>query len=715
MTSTQDVTTRITPPPIDVTSITPAGARYENDDIGRIVIDRPTYSVNAIDLPMIAALRNAIDDARAARPRGLVIMSAKPDQFVAGADLAMLGRWPSAADITRASHEIQGIFNDLAALPFPTVAAINGSALGGGYELALACDWRIAADAPSVRVGLPEVSLGLLPAAGGTQRLTRLIGLPRALDQILNARRSNARRALRAGLVDEVVHPAALERAALDRARSGKKRKVQGGASLVDRAATWITPLRAFALRQARSRTVAETKGHYPAPLKAIEAIAVGLEKGMEAGLEAEARLFGELATSDVSRNLIGLFLLGLAQRKVAFEGLPRGEAATDIAVVGAGLMGSGIAQAAAIGGATVRMRDVDTKAVARGLDAVHKLTTDAARKRVIERRESARVISRVTGTTDYSGFRRADLVIEAVFEDLAVKRNVIKELEDMVGSETVIATNTSALPIWQVAKNAMHPERIVGMHFFSPVHRMPLVEVVRPDKADPRALARVVAEAQAMGKTAIVVRDTPGFYTTRVLGFMLAEAMLLLEEGARIEDIDGAMVAFGWPIGPLALTDEVGLTVARHVGETVAAARGIKNAPSAVQRLTDAGMQGKRGGRGFYRYNGKKRTPNPDVYSLIGMTPGAEWHDEQTARRLTLLFVNEAARCLDEGVLRSAAEGDLGAVMGVGFPPFLGGPFRWADSEGATMRDDLRRLADRHGERYTPSASLMQGRRFYA
>ncbi|MEP6694704.1 MAG: 3-hydroxyacyl-CoA dehydrogenase NAD-binding domain-containing protein, partial [Chloroflexota bacterium] len=614
-----------------------------------------------------------------------------------------------------ASREIQRIFNELAALPFPTVAAINGSALGGGYELALACDWRIAADAPSVRVGLPEISLGLLPAAGGTQRLPRLIGLPRALDQILNARRSNARRALRAGLVDEVVHPAALERAAIDRAKKGGKRKVQGGASLVDRAATWFSPLRNYALRRARDAASKETKGHYPAPFKALEAIETGLAGGMEAGLEAEARLFGELATSDVSRNLIALFVLGLAQRRAAFEGLPRGEAPLDIAVVGAGLMGSGIAQSAAIGGATVRMRDVDTKAVARGLDAVRKLTTDAARKRVIERRESARVISRVSGTTDYSGFRRADLVIEAVFEDIAVKRNVIKELEDIVGSETVIATNTSALPIADIAKNAMHPERIVGMHFFSPVHRMPLVEVVQPDKADPKALATVVAEAQAMGKTAIVVRDTPGFYTTRVLGFMLAEAMLLLEEGARIEQVDGAMTAFGWPIGPLALTDEVGLTVARHVGETVAAARGITSGPSAVQRLTDAGMQGKRGGKGFYRYDGKKRTPNTDVYSLIGTTPGAEWHGAETARRLTLLFVNEAARCLDEGVIRSPAEGDLGAVMGVGFPPFLGGPFRWADTEGTVLRDDLRRLAARFGERYTPSKSLMQGRRFYA
>jgi 3-hydroxyacyl-CoA dehydrogenase/enoyl-CoA hydratase/3-hydroxybutyryl-CoA epimerase len=700
---------------IDAAAIAPAGARYEDGEIARIVIDRPTDKVNAIDGPLVAALGRAVAEAREARPRGLVIVSAKPDQFVAGADLALLSSWPSAGEISQASREIQRIFNELAALPFPTVAAINGSALGGGYELALACDWRIAADAPSVRVGLPEISLGLLPAAGGTQRLPRLIGLPRALDQILNARRSNARRALRAGLVDEVVHPAALERAAIDRARRGEKRAVRGGASLVERSATWLPPLRAYALRQARSRALAETKGHYPAPLKALEAIAVGLAQGMDAGLEAEARLFGELATSDVSRNLIALFVLGLAQRRAAFDGLPRGEAPSDIAVVGAGLMGSGIAQSAALGGETVRLRDVDTAAVARGLDAVRKLTTDAARKRVIERREGARVISRVTGTTDYSGFRRAELVIEAVFEDVAVKRNVVKELEDVVGSDTVIATNTSALPIAEIARDAKHPERIVGMHFFSPVHRMPLVEVVRPEKAEPRALARVVAEAQAMGKTAIVVRDTPGFYTTRVLGFMLAEAMLLLEEGARIEDVDRAMVAFGWPIGPLALTDEVGLTVARHVGETVAAARGITSGPSAVQRLTDAGMQGKRGGRGFYRYEGKKRIPNAEVYSLIGMRPGAQWHGEETARRLTLLFVNEAARCLDEGVLRSPAEGDLGAVLGVGFPPFLGGPFHWADSQGAALRDDLKRLAERHGERYTPAASLASGRRFYA
>jgi 3-hydroxyacyl-CoA dehydrogenase/enoyl-CoA hydratase/3-hydroxybutyryl-CoA epimerase len=251
-------------------------------------------------------------------------------------------------------------------------------------------------------------------------------------------------------------------------------------------------------------------------------------------------------------------------------------------------------------------------------------------------------------------------------------------------------------------------------MHFFSPVHRMPLVEVVRPAKADPAALARVVAEAQAMGKTAIVVKDSPGFYTTRVIGRMLGEAMRLLEEGGRIEDIDRAMTDFGWPLGPFALADEVGLTVARHIDEFMAAAQGLTYQPSVVARLVDAGMTGKRGKRGFYVYEDKKRTPNAEVYALIGRPVGASTNANDVARRLTLLFLNEAARCFDEGVLRSAAEGDLGAVMGLAFPPFLGGPFRWADTQGAPLRDELRRLAERHGDRYAPAACLSEGTFFH-
>jgi 3-hydroxyacyl-CoA dehydrogenase/enoyl-CoA hydratase/3-hydroxybutyryl-CoA epimerase len=630
----------------------------------------------------------------------------------------MLASWPSAAEIATASRAMQSVLDDLARLPFPTVAAISGSALGGGYELALACDWRVAADAPSVRVGLPEVSLGLLPAAGGTQRLPRLVGLPRALDLVLNARRLGARRALRAGLVDEVVHPAALGKAAADRAASAGKRRPAGGASALDGAATWLAPVRAIAVRRARARVARESGGHYPAPFKAIEAMRIGLAEGMARGLEAEASFFGELATSDAARNLIALFLSGLHQRRAAFEGLDRAAAPHQIAIVGAGLMGSGIAQAAAVGGAEVRLRDVDDAAVGRGLAAVRKLTTDAGRKGIIDRRETERVIARVTGTTDLSGFGRADLAIEAVFEDLALKRRVLAELEGAMRDDAVIASNTSAIPIAEIARDARRPERVVGMHFFSPVHRMALVEVVRPAAADVEALARVVAAAQAMGKTVIVVRDGPGFYTTRVIGSMLGEATLLLAEGAHIGSVDAAMTAFGWPLGPFALIDEVGLAVARHAGETVAAAEGSAAGPNAVQVLTDAGLTGKRGGEGFYRYAGKQRLPNPRVPELlaaagIGAQPSAT-DPAALADRLTLLFVNAAARCVDEGILRSPAEGDLGAVLGLGFPPFVGGPFRWADARRAWIRERLRALADRYGPRYEPAASLAAGAAFY-
>ncbi len=700
---------------VDIASIAPAGASYEPGDgvVGRIVIDRPNDSVNSIDPPLIAALFGAVAAARAARPRGLVLASAKPDTFSGGADLKLLSIWPSAAELTEASRAMQRLCDEIAALPCTSVAALNGSALAGGYELALACDWRVAADTPELRVGLPEVQLGLIPAAGGTQRLARLVGLPRALDLILGARRLSARRALRAGLVDELAQPAVLERAAYDRALKGAKREPAGGRSALERAATFVAPARALALRQARARLMKETRGHYPAPPRVLDALAIGLARGMPAGLDAEARAFGELATSDVARNLIALFFLTTRQRRASSEGLPRADAPRDVAVVGAGLMGSGIAQAAAVAGMTVRMRDVDDAALARGLGAVRALTTEASRKGAIERRESARVIARVSGTTDYSGFARAELVIEAVFEELGLKRRVLGELEAATRDDAVIASNTSALPIAEIATGARRPERVVGMHFFSPVHRMPLVEVVRTERAEPWAVARVVAAANALGTTVIVVRDGPGFYTTRILGLMLGEATHLLEQGARIEDVDRAMTAFGWPVGPLALIDEVGLAVARHAGDTVAAAAGIDAPRNAVALLAEAGLEGKRGGAGFYLYGGRRRVPNPRVYELLGAAPAATPPD--VAERLTALFVNAAVRCLDEGVLRSAGDGDLGAVLGLGFPPFLGGPFRYADARGAALVERLRALAASAGARYEPAASLASGRRFFS
>ena len=638
-----------------------AGARYESgaDGIGRIVVDRPTDTVNAIDPGLLAALSRAVTEAREARPRGLLIVSAKPDQFVGGADLSLLRSWPSAAEISEASRATQRVVSDIAALPFVTVAAINGSALGGGYELALACDWRIASDAPSVRIGFPEIGLGLIPAGAGTQRLPRLVGLPRALDLILGSRRLSARRALRAGLVDEVVTAAGLERAARDRALRGGKRQRTGGATAAERAATWLAPARAFVLRRARERVAKETKGHYPAPEMAIEAMSIGLARGMADGLAYEARAFGELASGPVARNLIALALLGLKQRRAAGADLPKATAPSEVAVVGAGLMGSGIAQSAAIAGLEVRLGDVDDAALGRGLSAIRTLTEDAGRKGVVDRREAGRAIARVTGTTDWSGFGRADLVVEAVFEDLALKRRVLGEIEAVARADAVIASNTSALPIAEIATGAKHPERVVGMHFFSPVHRMGLVEVVRHASADPSAVARVVATAQALGKTAIVVRDGPGFYTTRVIGVMLGEATRLLDEGARIDDVDRAMTAFGWPIGPFALMDEVGLAVAQHAGETVAAALGASAERNAVAELVKGGLVGKRGA-GFYTYDGKKRTPNARAYELLHlpMDSGSRPAMNDVALRLTFRRIPTERRGRESPRQRAACRG---------------------------------------------------------
>jgi 3-hydroxyacyl-CoA dehydrogenase/enoyl-CoA hydratase/3-hydroxybutyryl-CoA epimerase len=401
------------------------------------------------------------------------------------------------------------------------------------------------------------------------------------------------------------------------------------------------------------------------------------------------------------------------------------------LGVVGAGFMGAAIAEVGAAAGLGVRVRDVSPDAVATGLANIRKMVDEGVARHRFESREARDIVQRVSGATDYSGFDRADVVIEAVFEELAVKRNVVKELEAILPPTAVIASNTSALPIKDIASVASHPERIVGMHFFSPAQRMPLLEVVRPDAAADWAVATAVALGTRMGKTVIVVGDSPGFYTSRVLGVMLNEAAILLGEGARMEDVDRAITTFGFAVGPFVLYDEVGLQVALHAGETVTRAFGDRvPADAIVPRLVAAGQTGRKAGAGFYlwprpsrlaaplRRFGRqpRRVPNPAAY---GGRPREAVAQAAIQDRLVLLFVNEAIRCLEEGVLRSPTDGDLGAVLGLGFPPFRGGPFHYADSLGLqTVTHRLRTLADRHGHRYEPAESLVErarkGRRFF-
>jgi 3-hydroxyacyl-CoA dehydrogenase / enoyl-CoA hydratase / 3-hydroxybutyryl-CoA epimerase len=739
-------TTPLSPaPPPSHPSSPPIGATFEApsaDGIGRIVIDRPDDAVNALNPPLIEALAEAVRAARSHEGlKGLILVSGKPHQWIAGADLHLVATASDPKEVEAISRRFQAVCDELAWLPCTTVAAISGPALGGGYEVALACDYRVAADSNGVSVGLPEVSLGLVPAGGGTQRLPRLVGLPRALDLILAGKRLNARRALRAGLVDEVVHPVVLEQAARAWARKPKHsldRPLRLGLSrpLIPSLTKDAVELaeqtpqgRQLMYRQAREAVQERTHGHYPAPLKALEAISVGIEHGLAAGLESEATSFGELATGPIARNLVRLFLATQSQKRsrgVADESV-QPKKVDRLGVVGVGFMGSGIAEVAAASGLTVRVRDVKADAVAKGLASIRKTLDEGVERRRFDRREAREIFQRVSGTTDYSGFGAVDLVIEAVFEDVDLKRQVVQELEAVVRADAVLASNTSALPIGQIAATAKHPERVVGMHFFSPVHRMPLLEVVRADSSADWAVATAVGVGSRLGKTVIVVRDGPGFYTTRVLGVMMNEAAWLLSEGADMQEVDGAMTAFGFPVGPFVLYDEVGLDVAQHVGETLGRAFGDRQ-PSItiVSQLVAQGRTGKKSGRGFLTWGRRSgpglpftlplfpgkpgRAYDPVVYELLGNPPRRAFGAQEVQDRLVTLFVNEAVRCLEEGVLSSPTDGDLGAVLGLGFPPFLGGPFRYADSLGlAALQETLERLADQHGSRYQPASLLVE------
>jgi 3-hydroxyacyl-CoA dehydrogenase/enoyl-CoA hydratase/3-hydroxybutyryl-CoA epimerase len=712
------------------------GARFElpspaDAGVGRIVIDRADDRVNALDQNLVEALGAAIRAARACSGlRGLLVVSAKPDQWIAGADLKQLGRATTVAQLEEISRRFQAVCDELAWLPCTTVAALNGPALGGGWEVALACDYRVATERSNVVVGQPEVSLGLVPAGGGTQRLPRLIGLAPALDLILNGRRLKVRGAARLGLLDEVVHPAVLDTAArawAARAKRSLDRRLEARLTLATalNLAEQSPAGRRLIYARARADVFERTGDHYPAPLAALAAVETGLERGTAAGLEAEAQAFAELALSPVARNLIWLFLTGQRQQRHPSGGPSVEPASVErLGIVGAGFMGAAIAEVAAVAGLPVRLRDADASAVARGLATVRRLIRAGVRRHRFTASEARTALGRVSATTDASGFGSADAVIEAVFERLDVKREVIRELEDVLAPEAVIASNTSSLPIGMLAAGSRHPERIVGMHFFSPAQRMPLLEVVRGPASSDRAIATAVRLGTRLGKTPIVVDDGPGFYTTRVIGVMLNEAGLLLEEGASQIAVDDALTDFGFPVGPFVLHDEVGLAVAQHAGQTLADAFDDRlPLATIVSRLVAEGATGRSAGRGFFLWpkpahgvfrlawlgRRKPRLPNPDVGRLLGQPAARAFTVEHVQDRLVLLFVAEAMRCLEEGILQSPDDGDLGAVLGLGFPPFRGGPFHYADALTLpVLRDRLEGLARQHGPRYQPPRLLV-------
>lgn len=689
-------------------------------DVGLIMLDTPEHKVNTLDIQALRDMRKAFDDIQQeAACQAVVIASAKSSNFLAGVDISLFTSL-SAEELRRVTTEGQEFYNRIANFPKPVVAAVHGACAGGGTELVLACHYRIASDDPATHFALPEVQLGLLPGLGGTQRMPALVGLQKGLELVLTGRKVHARQARRIGLVDALHHREGLLSAALEAAAglaTGQvkpaTRRRSGGNWLLER-----TPASGLIYRQAAARAEKQGRGNYPAPGRIIEAVRIGREQGLAAGLRAEADAFSELAASSQARGLMHVFFARSGTRHNPFKG--QEQQVQQVAVLGAGLMGGGIAQVSASAGMQVLLIEQELGLAAAGRGRISRELgkrigrglTAFGRDRLVE---TIRLSERLQDAG------QADLTIEAVPEKLELKQAVLAQVEAVAGPDHVFASNTSSIPIGRIAATAARPGQVVGMHYFSPVPRMPLLEVVRSEFSSEAAVATAVQVGLRQGKSVIVVGDTPGFYVNRILAPYINEALLLLQEGVRIERIDLAMRDAGFPVGPFKLLDEVGLDVADSVQAVMApffAERGQTLASS--RAVLEAGLLGRKGGKGFYVY-GKSGsgTVNNQVYRLLGAAAAKDLEAQQIRSRLLYALCNEAAKTLEEGVISSALDGDAGAVFGFGFPPFLGGPFWHLDQTGIQLAvTELDSLRDSHGARFEAAPLLRRmaasGESFY-
>lgn len=687
------------------------------DQIGVITMDIAGESMNVLKAAFADEIQQLLAEIKSnSQLKGLVFISGKPDSFIAGADITMLDGCKTAAEAEEIGRMGQQMFAQLEQLPIPLVAAIHGPCLGGGLELALACHARVASNDNKTVLGLPEVQLGLLPGSGGTQRLPRLVGVQKALDMILTGKQLRAVQAKKAGLVDEVVPNSILLEAAVKRALKGKPQREPVKLNLVGKLLERTPFGRNVLFGQAEKQTLKKTQGNYPAPLKILQVIKTGIENGMQAGLAAEAKAFGELCMTPESAALRSLFFATTQMKKESGAGDAKPLKVRKAAVLGGGLMGGGIANVTATkGGIAVRLKDINQQGIANALKYSYSLLEKKLKRRFISKAELQKQMSLITGTTDYSGFHDVDIVVEAVFEDLALKQQMVADVEQHCTEHTVFASNTSSLPIAKIAAKASRPENVIGLHYFSPVDKMPLVEVIAHDKTSAQTIATTVAFARKQGKTPIVVKDGAGFYVNRILALYMNEAAAMLLEGEPVEKLDKALVKFGFPVGPVTLLDEVGIDVGAKISPILASELGERfTAPAAFDKVLSDGRKGKKSEKGFYLYgkNSKKGKKQVDesVYTVLGVTPAPRLNSEEISSRCMVQMLNEAVRCLEEGIIASARDGDIGAIFGIGFPPFLGGPFRYIDQMGAAaLVAQLRNLESRFGSRFTPAALLLQ------
>jgi 3-hydroxyacyl-CoA dehydrogenase/alkylation response protein AidB-like acyl-CoA dehydrogenase/enoyl-CoA hydratase/carnithine racemase len=648
-----------------------------------LTFDRGGSSANVFDRTTLAELNQHLDFVTS-HPEltGLILCSAKKSIFIAGADLHSIAAETDPAKLRELIQFGQAVFNRLAALPIPTAAAIHGACVGGGFEVSLACDWRVASTDRATRIGLPETQIGLIPAWGGSTRLPRLITLTKALDVILAGKTLAAKQALKCGMVDSLVPSEYLLQTAMKKVQEGKPTRprytLKNNGVVAQAIAAYLRP-----------KLNKKTHGHYPAVQKALEVVTQGIGRSVEESLRLEIEGIMELAQSSTTRNLIQLFLLQERAKKLSVD--QSTDSSTDktpvrhSAVIGAGVMGAGIAQWLSAKGLPVILRDIKPEFIAKGMSNISKLYTQGVKRHALTPTEARAGMDRISPASVEVPLHNVDLVIEAAVEDMTLKKQVFRKLEAAASDRTILATNTSALSISELAASTAHPERIVGIHFFNPVHRMQLVEVVRAPATNPATVQRAIQFVQQIGKLPLLVNDSPGFLVNRILVPYLIEAGLLFEAGASVKDIDAAMLDFGMPMGPMRLLDEVGLDVAHHISVTLAKQYPDRLCvPAVLDKMLKANFLGKKADRGFYTHSkGGKTEVNSDTDSFRMGTSAQNLTRQDLQERMVLLMVNEAARCLEEQVVGAPEDVDFGMVMGTGFAPFRGGPLRYADAEG--------------------------------
>ncbi len=692
-----------------------------DDRVAVVTFDLPDSKVNILNRPVMEAFDRLLDTLASRRHelRGAVILSGKEGTFIAGADLTMIEAIDNSEEASSFARQGQKILDKLAGLPLPVVAAIHGACLGGGLELALACHYRVVTDDPRTFLALPETQLGIIPGFGGTQRLPRLVGLVEGLTMITTGSRVYAKKAVRIGLADTMVVREHLLDAAIrlvDRGVPGPRRK------RVSRLLLESTPFgREKIFSKTRAAVAKKTGHHYPAVFAAIQAVEAGSRQGMQEGLAIEARLLGEMAVTDISKRLLAVFRL-----REQFSRAPT-ETAGDVAmagVLGAGVMGGGIATLTAEKGMKVRLIDLALPEIGRALQALHRQIAKKKSKGIYSSTEANWIPARVTYDTEIRGLERADLVIEAVVEKMAVKKEVFAKLAAMVGPDTLLVSNTSSLSITEMAEGITNPDRLAGLHFFNPVDRMPLVEVIRGAETSPETVTRLLHFARRLGKIPIEVRDRPGFLVNRLLLPALNEALRMLEEGVALAAIDRALLDFGLPMGAFILLDVVGLDIASHVADILHQGLGDRLSPSPLlAEMCRAERLGRKNGRGFYRYDAAGRHhEDRDLERVLGphIRSKTVFSDQEIVERVLLAMINEAAYCLAEEVVATPAAVDAAMIFGAGFPPYTGGPLRYAETLGLTaVIERLKSLAKTAGERFEPAPFLIElrdsGKVFYS